>query len=57
MVRPKARGTGVLAVVEIGRYILGGVEEKGGSGSRGFGRRGVNRKVGGNAPIITTVRD
>ena len=54
----EAGGEGVSAVVVTGRPRLGGGEEKGGSSSSGgFGRRGVDGKGGGNAPIMTTGRD
>ena len=38
-----------------GRSKLGAGEEKGGIG--GFGRRGVNRRGGGNSPRMTTGGD
>ena len=56
-VRSEARGEGVLAVVGTGRPRLGGGEEKGGRGSGGFRRRGVDRRGGGNAPGMTTGHD
>ena len=50
-------GEGFLIVVGKGRPRIGGGEEKDGSGSRELGRRVVDRRGGGNAPIMTTGRD